>query len=220
MAGRPVCQTSVPPHPSPRRLQGLPGFATQLPVQHSLTSSATCPTSDTCLWCVRSSVLWKEAPSSTGSPLSSFRPSGTTHLFSSQQPWEVLVRVSFYFLNKEKAQREKRGERRRQTNIYGAFWGTGSVCVLSHVPLFVTAWTAAYQASLSMGFSRQKYWDLWPFPSQGIFLTQGLHPTCISSQKKEVICPVSCEGQQGLSLIPSSGPGLPLQACRQLPSRA
>lgn len=29
------------------------------------------------------------------------------HLFS-QQPWEVFVRISFYFLNKEKAQREKK----------------------------------------------------------------------------------------------------------------
>ena len=91
-------------------------------------------------------------------------------------------------------------------------------CMLGHVDSLRPC--GPLQASLSMGFSRQKYWDLWPFPSQGIFLTQGLHPTCISSQKKEVICPVSCEGQQGLSLIPSSGPGLPLQACRQLPSRA
>ena len=29
---------------------------------------------------------------------------------------------------------------------------------LSHVWLFATAWTAAYQAPLSMGFSRQEYW--------------------------------------------------------------
>ena len=30
---------------------------------------------------------------------------------------------------------------------------------LSHVRLFVTPWTAAYQAPLSMGFSRQEYWS-------------------------------------------------------------
>ena len=30
---------------------------------------------------------------------------------------------------------------------------------LSRVRLFVTPWTVAYQASLSMGFSRQKYWS-------------------------------------------------------------
>ena len=31
------------------------------------------------------------------------------------------------------------------------------VCVLSRVRLFVTPWTVARQASLSMGFFRQKY---------------------------------------------------------------
>ena len=36
---------------------------------------------------------------------------------------------------------------------------------LSHVRLFETSWTAAYQASLSMGFSRQEYWSGLPFPS-------------------------------------------------------
>ena len=29
---------------------------------------------------------------------------------------------------------------------------------LSHVRLFATPWTMAYQAPLSMGFSRQEYW--------------------------------------------------------------
>ena len=36
---------------------------------------------------------------------------------------------------------------------------------LSHVWLFVTPWTAAYQAPLSMGFSRQEYWSGVPSPS-------------------------------------------------------
>ena len=34
---------------------------------------------------------------------------------------------------------------------------------LSHVRLFVTPWIVAYQASLSMGFSRQEYWSGLPF---------------------------------------------------------
>ena len=38
---------------------------------------------------------------------------------------------------------------------------------LSHVRLFVTLWTVAYQASPSMGFSRQEYWSGLPFPSPG-----------------------------------------------------
>ena len=36
---------------------------------------------------------------------------------------------------------------------------------LSRVQLFVTPWTAAYQAPLSMGFSRQEYWSGVPLPS-------------------------------------------------------
>ena len=36
---------------------------------------------------------------------------------------------------------------------------------LSRVQLLVTPWTAAYQAPLSMGFSRQEYWSEVPLPS-------------------------------------------------------
>ena len=39
------------------------------------------------------------------------------------------------------------------------------VKLLSHVRLFTTPWTVAYQASLSMRFSRQGYWSGLPFPS-------------------------------------------------------
>ena len=49
------------------------------------------------------------------------------------------------------------------------------MCVksLSHVRLFATLWTVARQAPLFMGFSRQEYWSGSPFPSPGIFPTQG-----------------------------------------------
>ena len=36
---------------------------------------------------------------------------------------------------------------------------------LSHARLLVTPWTAAYEAPLSMGFSRQEYWSGGPLPS-------------------------------------------------------
>ena len=36
---------------------------------------------------------------------------------------------------------------------------------LSHVRLLATPWTAAYQAPLSMGYSRQEYWSGVPLPS-------------------------------------------------------
>ena len=35
----------------------------------------------------------------------------------------------------------------------------------SHVQLFATPWTVAYEASLSMGFPRQEYWSGVPLPS-------------------------------------------------------
>ena len=38
----------------------------------------------------------------------------------------------------------------------------------SRVRLCATPWTAAYQASLSMGFSRQEHWSGLPFPSPDI----------------------------------------------------
>ena len=43
---------------------------------------------------------------------------------------------------------------------------------LSHIWLFVTPWTAALQAPLSMEFSRREYLNGLPFPLQGIFLFQ------------------------------------------------
>ena len=41
---------------------------------------------------------------------------------------------------------------------------------LSHVQLFTTPWTAAYQAPPSMKFSRQEYWSGVPLPSPADFL--------------------------------------------------
>ena len=50
------------------------------------------------------------------------------------------------------------------------------VCVLSHVRLFETPWTVAYQAPLFMGFSRQEYWSGLPFPSPGDLPDPGIKP--------------------------------------------
>ena len=50
-----------------------------------------------------------------------------------------------------------------------------NICVFSRVWLFATPWTVAHQTPLSMEFSRQAYRNKLPFPSQGIFLTQGLN---------------------------------------------
>ena len=39
------------------------------------------------------------------------------------------------------------------------------VVVVYSCPTLVTLWTVACQAPLSMGFSRQEYWNGLPFPS-------------------------------------------------------
>ena len=41
---------------------------------------------------------------------------------------------------------------------------------------FVTPWTVARQASLSMGFPRQEYWSVLPFPSPGDLPDPGIKP--------------------------------------------
>ena len=52
-------------------------------------------------------------------------------------------------------------------------------CVLSHfsnVRLFVTLWTVAHQAPLSMGFSRQEYWSGLPCCPPGDLPNPGTEP--------------------------------------------
>ena len=53
------------------------------------------------------------------------------------------------------------------------------VCVLSRS--VVTQWTVAYQAPLSMGFSRQEYWSRLPFPPPGDLPNPGIEPTFLMS---------------------------------------
>ena len=55
--------------------------------------------------------------------------------------------------------------------------GKGSeVKSFSRVRLFANLWTVAYQAPLSMGFSREEYWSGLPFPSPGDLPYPGIQP--------------------------------------------
>ena len=59
-----------------------------------------------------------------------------------------------------------------------------AVCVLSHVAklrLFVTPWTVAHQAPLSMEISKQEYWNGMPFPTPGDLLHQGIEQASLAS---------------------------------------
>ena len=66
-----------------------------------------------------------------------------------------------------------------------------SVCALSHfscVQLFVTLWSVAHQAPLSMGFSRQEHWSGLPCSPPGDLPDPGISYICISY--------ISCIGRQ------------------------
>ena len=55
-------------------------------------------------------------------------------------------------------------------------WVTELTELLSHVCFFVTPWTAASQAPLSMWFSREEYWSGLPFPPPGHLPDPGIKP--------------------------------------------
>ena len=60
--------------------------------------------------------------------------------------------------------------------------------MLSHfscVQLFVTVWTVACQAPLSMGFSRQEYWSGLPCPPPGDLPDPGIKPTSLASSAQQ-----------------------------------
>ena len=73
--------------------------------------------------------------------------------------------------------RRNRGKRKAFQKIF--FKPYKCACVLSrfsHVQLFATLWPVAYQALLSMEFSRQEYWSGWPCPPPGDLPNPGIEP--------------------------------------------
>ena len=53
--------------------------------------------------------------------------------------------------------------------------------ILSRVWLFETLWTVVRQAPLSMGFPRQEFWSVLPFPSPGDLPNPGNKPASLVS---------------------------------------
>ena len=73
------------------------------------------------------------------------------------------------------------------------------VCALScfhHAQLLATLWTVAHQTPLSMEFSMQEYWSGLPFPSPGIFLTQGSNPGLLHC--RQILYHLSHQGSPSL----------------------
>ena len=62
---------------------------------------------------------------------------------------------------------------------------------LSRVQLFVTPWTAAYQAPPSMGFSRQEYWSGVPLLSPDLVIA--FLEASISLDPHVLISSLSCD---------------------------
>ena len=54
--------------------------------------------------------------------------------------------------------------------------GVHVCCHFSHIQLFVTLWTVAHQAPLSMGFSRQERWSGLLCPPPGALPHPGIEP--------------------------------------------
>ena len=52
---------------------------------------------------------------------------------------------------------------------------------LTYMQLFATLWTIAWQAALSMVFSRHEYWSGLPCPSPGDLPDPGIEPTSLMS---------------------------------------
>ena len=68
------------------------------------------------------------------------------------------------------------------------YWSLVLMCAqsLCCVQLFVTPWTVARQAPLSMGFSRQEYQNGLSFPSSGDLPDVGMEPTFPVSPASQV----------------------------------
>ena len=63
--------------------------------------------------------------------------------------------------------------------------------VLTHfspAQLFATLWTAAHQAPLSVGLSREEYWSGLPFPHPGNLPDPGIEPASLVSPALQAGC--------------------------------
>ena len=61
------------------------------------------------------------------------------------------------------------------------------MCVFSRVRLLATLWTAARQAPLSLGFSRQECWSGSPCPPPGDLPDPGIEPASPALQADSLL---------------------------------
>ena len=82
------------------------------------------------------------------------------------------------------------------SQVYG-----GGGLVTKSCPTLATPWTVACQVSLFIGFSRQEYWNEFPFPSPGDLPNPGIKPRSPALQADS--SPTELQGSpHGCMLIP------------------
>ena len=90
-----------------------------------------------------------------------------------------------------------------------------SMFLLSHVGLFLTPWTVAHQAPLSMGLSTKEYWSRLPFPSPGDLPNPGIETGSVVIQFSQFSCSVVSNSlqPQGLQHARVPSPSSTPRAC-------
>ena len=71
--------------------------------------------------------------------------------------------------------------------VASAYLHCGHACMVGSVRLFATQWTIAFQASLSMGFSRQEYWSGFPCPLPEDLPDLGIKPASPALQADSLL---------------------------------
>ena len=86
-------------------------------------------------------------------------------------------------------------------------WDEKKVKSLSCVWLFVTSWTVARQAALSVGFSRQEYWSGLPFPPTGDLPDPGIKPRFPALQADSLPCEPAGKRKESTKHLYAEAPG-------------
>ena len=187
-------------------LHYLPGFAQThvhwvddaIQPSHSVTFFSSCPQS---------------FPASGSSPVSQLLASGGQSIGDSAsasvlplniQDWFPLGLTGLISLQSKGLSRIFSYTTIQKHQFFSAqlsLWLTSHICIwlpkkprvlscFSHVWLFVTLWTVASQAPLSLGFARQKYWSGLLFPSLEDLPNPGIEPMSlnVSCIDKWILC--------------------------------
>ena len=75
--------------------------------------------------------------------------------------------------------------------------------IIQLCPTLCDPMTVAYQASLSMGFSRQGYWSGLPFPSPGDLPNPGIEPGSLALQADALPSepPGNAPGEEAIKIV-------------------